>query len=81
MVQLFELITSALLMSGCGLIPRTGTHSEALKVSVQRPVWSYIYSFGLAGVAPPSIMNQGMSSCLSNPERAAQGQFSHWLKQ
>lgn len=33
MVRLFALITSALLMSGCGLIPRTGTPSEALKIA------------------------------------------------
>jgi hypothetical protein len=33
MVRLFALITTALLMSGCGLIPRTGTPSEALKIA------------------------------------------------
>ncbi|MDF5826744.1 hypothetical protein P4133_01920 [Pseudomonas aeruginosa] len=33
MIRLFALITSVLFISGCGLIPKIGTPSEALKIA------------------------------------------------
>ena len=46
-------------------IDARGDHAKAedvhmkLKVSEQLPSWLYIYSPGLAGLAPRSIMHQG----------------------
>jgi hypothetical protein len=38
-----------------------------LKMSEQLPAWFYIYSPGLAGVAPRSIMNQGKQYLFIEP--------------
>lgn len=41
--------------------------AQTLKISAQLPTWFYIYSPGLAGIAPPSIMHQGKQLLFVEP--------------